>query len=117
MRLGRLELRLFQEALSIPVDNQTTRYLLLRWTPADPVQGSNEVTLRIYELSVFGPMPADEPLIERGLIDEIAPAAGGDVANLDGDQAPGSPGDPVTPPQTAQAPEEPLVPAVTPVSQ
>ena len=106
-----------EERISIPVDNQTTRYLLLRWTPADPAQGATEVTLRIYELSVFGPMPADEPLVERGLIDELAPAAGGDIANLNGDQAPGSPGDPVTPPQTTETPEEPLVPAVTAISQ
>ena len=66
---------------------------------------------------LFGPVPTtDEPLIERGLIDEIAPAASGDIASLDEGRAPGSPRDPVTPPETAETHEEPLIPAVNPVS-
>ncbi|MGB0370844.1 MAG: hypothetical protein ACPGN3_05785 [Opitutales bacterium] len=112
------EIEAGQERVSIPVDNQTSRYVLLRWIPSDSAQGSSEVTMRIYELSVFGPMPMEEAYVERGFeLDELAPAAGGDVATGSPATEPGSPQDPAAPPTTQTLTQDPLIPPTTPVSQ
>ncbi|MEM7673258.1 MAG: hypothetical protein AAF212_07955 [Verrucomicrobiota bacterium] len=105
-----------QDRINIPVDNQNSRYVLMRWIPVTPKPDGSEVSMRIYEISVFGPMPADETFVERGLtLDDIAPAAGGDVATAAEAIQPGIPQDSSAPPNNP-AIEEPLVPTINAVS-